>query len=388
LRFLYAKELTTLGSSIRIAGYRYSTNGYRTFQEAVLTQNPLADRYFHSRRSEMSLQLGQRIGKSSSLFSVLRQQRYWGTDTPNRLIQVGYNNAYRGINYNFSYSHSSNLYESTNRQFTVGVSLPLGKNRASARHEMNNGNKGGLAQRSSINGSVFDDARLTYTLSAHHIQSQGVSWSGSSSYLSPTGRFDVSRAQGRGYAQTTLGVAGGLVAHGGGVTLSQTLGETMALAVAPDAVNVGFDSYPGVRTDRAGHAVLANLSPYRINRLAIRTSDLGDEVEVRNAAMNMVPTRGAVVMARFETAIGLRLMLVLTDHIGKPLPFGSKVENQQGQDIGIVGPDGQTYVTGAEESGVLSVKWGQGEQERCTVAYQVRQEENPPPVRVLDGQCN
>ncbi|WP_329956605.1 FimD/PapC C-terminal domain-containing protein, partial [Collimonas humicola] len=95
----------------------------------------------------------------------------------------------------------------------------------------------------------------------------------------------------------------------------------------------------------------------------------------------------AVVLAKFETSIGLRIMLNLSDKSGKPLPFGAKVENEQGQEMGIVGSEGQTFISGAKESGVLNVKWGQGATEQCSVKYHVPADKNPAPIRELNGQC-
>jgi outer membrane usher protein len=140
-------------------------------------------------------------------------------------------------------------------------------------------------------------------------------------------------------------------------------------------------------TDGQGQAVIANLSPYRINRVALRTGDLGDTVEVKNAAMDVVPTRGAVVLARFETSVGLRLLVTLTDANGRVLPLGSKIENEAGREVGIVGPDGQAFVTGAASSGRLTVIWGHGESEQCVVPYSLPDEERPPPIRELNGHC-
>ncbi len=180
---------------------------------------------------------------------------------------------------------------------------------------------------------------------------------------------------------------GGLLVHGDGATLSQPLGETMALVRVPKAQDVGLESQPGVATDGQGQAVVTNLSPYRINRVALRTGDLGDTVEVKNAAMDVVPTRGAVVLAKFETSVGFRLLMTLTDAKGSVLPLGSKIENEAGQEVGIVGPDGQAFVTGAAGSGQLKVIWGHGDGEQCTVPYRLPDEEQPPPIRQLDGQC-
>nr|WP_205905308.1 fimbria/pilus outer membrane usher protein [Collimonas pratensis] len=388
LRFLYAKSFENYGTSVRMAGYRYSTGGFRTFQEAAQMQDLQNGQTLNNRRNQVRLELAQQLGsKGGTAYASIQQQSYWGTDQKDRLMQVGYSNFYKQFSYSIFYNYSTNLNGPSNRQLMATLSIPLGDTRSYARYTVAKGNNGELTQQASVYGSALEDGRLTYNVTAAHSNQSDNSGSASASYLSQYGRVDFGRAQGSGYGQTTLGMAGGLVVHGGGVTLSQPLGETMALVEAPDAANVGFEVYPGVRTDSRGNAVLANLSPYRVNRLAVRTEDLGDNVEVKNAALDVVPTRGAVVLARFETSIGLRIMLNLSDKNGKPLPFGAKVDNEQGQELGIVGSEGQTYITGAKESGVLNIKWGQGAAEQCSVKYHVPAEKNPAPIRELNGQC-
>ena len=388
LRFLYAKSFENYGTSVRMAGYRYSTGGFRTFQEAAQMQDLQNGQTLNNRRNQVRLELAQQLGsKGGTAYASIQQQSYWGTDQKDRLMQVGYSNFYKQFSYSIFYNYSTNLNGPSNRQLMATLSIPLGDTRSYARYTVAKGNNGELTQQASVYGSALDDGRLTYNVTAAHSNQSDNSGSASASYLSQYGRVDFGRAQGSGYGQTTLGMAGGLVVHGGGVTLSQPLGETMALVEAPDAANVGFEVYPGVRTDSRGNAVLANLSPYRVNRLAVRTEDLGDNVEVKNAALDVVPTRGAVVLARFETSIGLRIMLNLSDKNGKPLPFGAKVDNEQGQELGIVGGEGQTYITGAKESGVLNIKWGQGAAEQCSVKYHVPADKNPAPIRELNGQC-
>ncbi|HWW05414.1 fimbria/pilus outer membrane usher protein [Collimonas sp.] len=388
LRFLYAKAFENYGSNVRMAGYRYSTGGFRTFQEAARMQDLQFGQVLNNRRNQLQIDLSQQLGsKGGTAYISAQQQSYWGAAKKDRLIQVGYSNFYKQLSYSVFYNQSSNLYGTANRQLMLTLSIPLGDSRSYARYTVAKGNNGEVSQQASVYGSALDDGRLTYNVTAAHSNQQDNSGSASASYLSQIGRVDFGRTQGSGYGQTTLGVAGGLVVHGGGVTLSQPLGETMALVQAPDAANVGFEAYPGVRTDSRGNAILANLSPYRVNRLAVRTEDLGDNVEVKNAALDVVPTRGAVVLAKFETSIGLRLMLNLSDKNGKPLPFGAKVENLQGQEMGIVGGEGQTFITGARESDELNVKWGRGAAEQCRIKYRVPAEKNPPPIRELNAQC-
>jgi len=388
LRFLYSKSFLDTGTSFRVAGYRYSTSGFRTFQEAVQMQDLQPLESFHSRRNELRFELSQQLGDAGSVHASARQQSYWGTSAQDRLVQVGYSGNHRQFSYSVFYNHSTSLNRAPNRQIMFTLSIPLGDTRAHAQYAATRSNGGRVVQQASIYGAAFDDSRLTYNLSAAHANQGGdSSANASASYLSPVGRFDLGHSRGPGYGQTTVGVAGGLLAHAGGVTLSQPLGETMALVQAPKAQGVGLESRPGVGTDWVGNAVIPNLSPYRLNRIALRTGDLGDTVEVKNAAMDVVPTRGAVVVARFETSVGYRLLITLANDKGRALPLGARVENESGQEVGVVGPDGQAFVTGAGDSGRLTVRWGQEATEQCEAPYILPIESNPPPIRELAAQC-
>ncbi|RSZ31171.1 MULTISPECIES: fimbria/pilus outer membrane usher protein [unclassified Variovorax] len=388
LRFLYSKAILSSGTNFRVAGYRYSTSGFRTFQEAVQMQDLLPFESFNSRRNEIRFEVSQQIKDWGSVFASARQQSYWGTSAKERLVQVGYSGNYRQFGYSVYYNYTTSLNRAPVRQLMFTLSIPLGDTRASAQYAVNRDSTGRLNQQASVYGSAFDDSRLTYNVTASNAnQGAGSGASASASYLSSVGRLDLGYSQGRGYGQSTVGVAGGLLFHGGGVTASQPLGETVVLVQAPKAQGVGFESRPGVATDWAGNAVIPNMTPYRLNRVAIRTGDLGDTVEVKNAATEVVPTRGAVVVARFETSVGFRLLMVLTDRKGRVLPLGSKIENEAGQEVGIVGPEGQAFVTGAGNSGRLTVRWGQGPADQCVVPYSLPDEKNPPPIRELNGQC-
>jgi outer membrane usher protein len=393
LRFLYNKSFVASGTDFRLAGYRYSTSGYRSFEEFARIQEPrnprdLQDSFaVNSRRNELRFEMAQSLGDWGSMYVSARQQSYWGASSKDRLVQMGYSGFFKQLSYNVYYNYSSNLYGPARRQVAISLSIPLGGTRASAQYMASSDTRGRVSQRASVYGSAFDDSRLTYNVTTGHTKEQGADGSLNASYLSPFSRFDAGRSQGQGYGQTTLGMAGGVLVHGGGVTLSQPLGETIALVQAPKAEGVGVESRPGVRTDSAGNAVVPSLSPYRTNRLALRTEQLGDTVEVRNAAVDLVPTRGAVVLAKYETSVGFRLMMTLVGKNGQPLPFGSKIENETGQEVGIVGPDGQSFVTGAGNAGRLNVKWGRGDADQCTVPYSVPEEQNPSPIRELQGRC-
>lgn len=44
-------------------------------------------------------------------------------------------------------------------------------------------------------------------------------------------------------------------------------------------------------------------------------------------------------------------------------------------------------MTGAGNSGQLTVRWGLDKADQCVVPYSLPDEKNPPPIRELNGQC-
>ncbi|WP_407230336.1 FimD/PapC C-terminal domain-containing protein [Escherichia coli] len=69
---------------------------------------------------------------------------------------------------------------------------------------------------------------------------------------------------------------------------------------------------------------------------------------------SVVPTQGALVRANFDTRIGVRALITVTQG-GKPVPFGSLVRENSTGITSMVGDDGQVYLSGAPLSGELLV---------------------------------
>ncbi|WP_265341377.1 FimD/PapC C-terminal domain-containing protein [Burkholderia ubonensis] len=59
----------------------------------------------------------------------------------------------------------------------------------------------------------------------------------------------------------------------------------------------------------------------------------------------------------------------MADDAGKPVPFGAAVLTTNGKEVGMVGPNGQGFVTGVDRAGDLLVRWGARPDERCALSY-------------------
>ncbi|MFZ1872061.1 MAG: fimbria/pilus outer membrane usher protein, partial [Chania sp.] len=183
------------------------------------------------------------------------------------------------------------------------------------------------------------------------------------------------------------GVQGGVMLHENGLTLSQSLGETVVLVKAPGAKGVNVANQTGVSTDWRGYAVVPYASAYRKNITGLDTTTLPDDVDMTLASQTVIPTRGAVVRAEFKPNIGQRILMTLLMQGGAPVPFGATVTDADGQNASIVGDSGQVYLTGMSGSGKLNVKWGNAASQQCQVSYSVVEQKENTGIRLMNGQC-
>jgi outer membrane usher protein len=145
----------------------------------------------------------------------------------------------------------------------------------------------------------------------------------------------------------------------------------------------------GVKTDYRGYTVVPYISPYRKNDITLNTETFGDDTEVNLTTQTVIPTRGAVVKASYQTSIGQRVLMVLTKQNGQAVPFGATVTVQGAKEAQgfIVGDGGQVYLTGLSNSGTLLVKWGLNSNEHCSTQYVVPGAGKAGGINNISGLC-
>lgn len=146
----------------------------------------------------------------------------------------------------------------------------------------------------------------------------------------------------------------------------------MALVRAPGAAGAKVQNNTGVNTDWRGYAVVPYISTYRRNRVALNTETLADDIDIETNTQTVIPTRGALVLADFQTRIGSRVLMTL-DYQGKPVTFGANATLVQDTTAftssGIVGLDGEVYLSGVPEQGAVNVQWGERPDQQCTASF-------------------
>lgn len=405
-RIRYAKSLLSTGTSVDLAAYRYSTRHYYSFSDfnnlgyqLNAEQVPWT---LDRQRSNFQVRLSQQLAEWGALYVSASRNDYWGSERVNNQLSTGYNSSYRGVSYGLAYSidrikGDGNWPE--NRQFSMTMQVPFSLfspdqtySRNYANYQMTHDNQGRVQQQAGINGSMMDD-RLSYSVM------QG--WSNGSNnsnstlnagYQGSKGLANVGYSYNNRYRSLNLSGNGSLLVHPEGVTLGQMLGSSVAVVSAPGAGGVAVMN-GNVRTDSRGYALVPYLANYQNNNISLNPATLPDDVDMTQSSLNVYPTKGAVVMARFDTRLGYQALVTL-QRGEAGIPFGTVVsvlDTPAGQtNTGIVGDAGQVYLSGLAESGTLLAKWGNDAHQQCRAQFNLTNVAAPSasnPVRQLTALC-
>ncbi|WP_185860227.1 fimbria/pilus outer membrane usher protein [Enterobacter asburiae] len=382
-RAQYAKTVDVTGTTMSLAAWRYATRDFLSFQDAVTSgyglQDGQAPWLSERRRSSWQANLSQSLGGIGSVFLRASRDDYWNSDRVVNTVGAGFSSSIKGVNYSLNYNedHTRSTDDSwpVNRQASLNLSVPFSLfdpkwesvRNMNANYSVSNDNHGRTSQQAGLSGSLMDN-RLSWSASqGHDNQGGGTNGNLSTNWSGGRGSFGAGYGYGPNTKTYSASANGGVVVHPHGVTLTNMLGDAMALVEAPGA---GGMKVGNTTTDSRGYAVVPYLQTYQRNQLMPDTTTLPDGVEMQDMSATVYPTRGALVEAKLRTRVGRQAMLTL-NFGDKPVPFGA-LASMPGEDAdtaSIVGDAGMLYLTGAPQKGTLQVKWGNGPDQQCQVNY-------------------
>lgn len=381
VRFQYAKDVAATNTTFTLAGYRYSTRGYYDFQEAndIDPGNFNDWRRLFNRRSRAQLNINQSLGEYGNFYINGYQQDFWQQSGFERSLTTGYNLSRGGVTYGVSYVYTQTpAYDKRNRDdqqlsFNIQIALGGALRNSWVNYNVNSDAQGKASHDLGLSGAALADNNLTYSVSqAYANQGDGHSGNAHATYKGTYGETRLGYNYDNSSRQLNYGAQGGVVAHPFGITFSQPQGETMALVRAPGAVGAKVQNNTGVNTDWRGYAVVPFVSTYRRNRIALNSETLADDVDIDTNTKTVIPTRGALVLADFPTRFGSRVLMTLT-YKGKPVPFGAAAtlapDTGKFTSDGIVGLEGEVYLSGMPEQGSVKVQWGEQPDQQCATSF-------------------
>jgi outer membrane usher protein len=375
----YSKLLKDTGTNLSLAAYRYSSSGFMRLQDLLqakdLTARGFPGSQIDRQRSQLQLLVNQSLGeKNGSFYLSSSMQNYWNRDGSTMQYQAGYNNSWKMISYSVYMQRQKDLASgATSTQYYASASMPLGRevHSPSLSTSVSKDSAGGNSLQSTLSGVLGEDNAFSYGVSA--------SKSPSSSNASVNGQYRAAYANvGGSYGYTSGGstqmsaqASGAIVAHPGGVTLSQSVGETIGIVEARDAEGASVNT-AGVRVDGRGYAVVPYMTPYRLNEIAIDPKGSSTDVELALTSQRVAPRAGAVVMLKYPTVTGRSILFQVTLPNGEGVPFGAEVLDAQGNSVGLAGQGGRVFVRASnEDQGKLLVRWGEAANAQCSVQYQL-----------------
>ncbi|EJD6400692.1 fimbrial biogenesis outer membrane usher protein [Providencia rettgeri] len=405
-RLRYSKSVLATGTAVDLVALRYSTENYFSFSEYNTQGYRLKDDVnpwsMQKRRSSIQGMLSQTIGTLGSIYLRANRDEFWGTNRTLTGGSVGFSSSYKGVGYSINYNidrmkdDQGNWPE--NKQLSLNVSVPFsifsyapGYQSVYSNYSMTHDNKGRTSHNAGVSGSLLNGDVSYSAMQSWGNQQQISNTNLNLGYQGTKGYVNTGYNYSKDSQSFNTSLSGGVLLHSRGAVFANTLGETMALVEAPEAK--GLKLTDG-RSDinRWGYGVMTQLTPYQFNSVGIDPTTLPEGVDIVKTNESIYPTQGAVVKVKFATRVGYQLLVSLQKGDGY-VPFGGVASYQGQNDLesisGIVGDDGQVYLSGLPESGVIEAKWGSAPDQQCSAPFTVSsQPENAlTDIRQISVKC-
>lgn len=400
-RVRYSKNVDSTNTSFMLSSYQYASAGYHTLSDVMdswkeRTRSSWREQF----KSQTSLTLSQSLDSLGYLSFTGTRADYRDRTGHQDSFNAGYNVVlYRGItaslNWSLNRQYDYDGVKRNDRVTSLWLSIPLdtwtgsrlGSN-VSASYRMTSPSQGGNTQEVGLSGDAFAQQLHWDVRQSHQADSHGndpdnsyvnLGWSGTYGELGGHYSYSTHRRD------MGASVAGGVILHEHGLTFGQQLGDTVALVEAPGASGVSVSGGRGVKTDFRGYTVQNWVTPYQENTISLDPLSLPGNVDINQTDVRIVPTRGAILPARFTTRVGRRVLMTVSGSDGRHIPLGAlvTVKDQKGT-AGIVGMEGEVYLTGLPKSGTMTVSWAGN---TCHLNYRLPEESGLKSVYTMKSAC-
>lgn len=362
------------GTTLTLAGYRYSTSGYRTLSDVATinsqSNTDTSTAFSQSERSLLSLNVNQSFENMGQLYFSGSHTSYRGKKESVSQAQFGYSSRIGNATFNLNYSK---VYQEgivgSDDIISLGISIPLGENSYPAL--MSSGvthNNDKTSYQAGLSGQLGDLENTTYGL--NYSLDDTSTYSVSLNQLAEKASFGATYSQSKDYKQWGANIRGGAVIHSGGVNLSQSLGDSFAIVKANDAKGVAIRNTRGAAIAGNSYGIISNLSPYSINQISLDPSTITNkDVELSETQFRLIPTAGAILTYDVSTRMGKALLIQISGK--KQPPLGAEVKDDDNLNVGMVSQSGLAFIRVSKPVGSLYIRWGESEDQQCIFDYDI-----------------
>ncbi|MDD8344949.1 fimbrial biogenesis outer membrane usher protein [Escherichia coli] len=403
----YSKTLQPMGTNISMAGYRYSTAGYREFSDFIY------ERYYiqgnesgewssttYQQKYRLTAAIYQPMGDLGNISLSTTTQEYRGNRSRDISYQMSYSkNLFNRFNTSFSlsrqkrgvYYNSSGSSSDYDTVAMINVNIPFGTSGTSMASSVYFQKGQGNQYQAALSGIAGDkNAPYSYNLNVSHSEQPGQTSYAANFYKQyPLASVSVNGAKGHNYTQLGGGMTGALVVHSGGVLLGPYLGDTFGIIEAKGATGAKVYNGQGAVINHFGYALVPSLMPYRYNSVGLTSDGLvNNNVDIESSERRVAPYGGSAILLKFKTNKGYPLLVKLNTRDNAAIPIGAMINDSMGKEIGITGQNNTAYFRTEKMSDRIQVSWGERSNQKCFASYRISEEQTEQSLIKVTLMCN
>lgn len=392
-RVNYSKNIPLTNTSLTLVGYRHFDAKFLSFNDAMEYKEKKYDPK-NGIKNEYTFSINQPLfsGQSSLNLSSIIYTYVDGKNTSS--YNVGFNSSINKINYSLYYTYfdaSRNNDSKSTYDISMNISIPFTwhDNYIWTNYSVSTNNRDQTLQTARISGTYGDKNQANWDIYQGY-GNKDVNYSGglSGSYKAPSAIVNAGYAYSKDRQNINYGINGALVATQYGATLASSLQQTNALILTKDSAGIEVVNGQAIKTNNSGLAVVSGMVPYQKNSISIDTKSIPANTEISNNIIsNIIPTKGALILADFDAKKGIKFLLTLQTPDNSTIPMGAraKIDNADDQ---LVASFHQLYFVAEKPEGKITVSWKvNGEEKVCHASYNTKNETPNNGLYILNAEC-
>lgn len=382
----YSKSFQPTNTNISLAGYRYSTEGYREFSDFIYENYYSKNNDSNEWRTNSYLQkyrlmasIYQSLGDFGNLSLSASTQEYHSGRSRDLYYQMNYNKIiFDRVNMGLSVSRQKMglNYKGENSSYDtiamLSLDIPLGSTGSTLSSSILFDNNNGNQYQSSVSGSLGDqEYPYNYSLNMNYNElGHQTAYAANLSKQYSIASVSVNGSKGEHYNQLGIGATGAFVLHQSGLIVGPYLGDTFGIVEAKGATGAKIYNGQGASIGESGYGLVPSLVPYRYNSIAISSDGMiNNNVDIESSEQKIAPYSGVAVKIKFNTNQGYPILIGFKTKNNFTIPIGAIVTDDEDKKIGIVGQNNQAYLRTESDKGLLKVIWGTDANEQCVANY-------------------
>lgn len=379
-RVTWNKDIQATSTNIALAGYRYESQDYLSLYEA----DTYRDSYLYNgesinpRRAQYILTVNQNLLDYGTVY-VSGSLQTWRDNLPDsKQLQAGYMNNFKGIGYSFTYMKMyRNSDQGGDNNYMLSVTVPFSlwypeQNTTLTSSVTPSDANDRWSNNTSVSSSFGEDNSISWNATASDIGRSNSNFSGNIQKEFSLTAINAGYSQGRDYKSFSAGANGALVVYEGGIIPSRYLGDTFAIIEAEGGEGASVSSWNNIVLNKRGQAVVPSLMPYQYNTLYLNSENMSSDVEIDNNMAKVAPYAGSISLVKFKTQKGNNITYRIILSNNKSVPFGSDIYDENNNKVGLVGQGGLVHFNATDEQGLVFVKWGDANEQRCKFSYKIK----------------